>query len=171
MLCKEMRAMVHSPDGKTHYSDNVTGVSQGDTLAPFVFIICLDYILRISMDLMKENSFTLDKERGRQYPAETITDVDYADDQVLLANTKSKDLKLDLCCIAWSKQQATLVSPWNQLKQSLYVLIKMKWSAHQIDLLASFSCFWPLLVGVVGTPINTQEDINKRSCNTLVKSM
>ena len=36
---------------------------------------------------MKENGFTLKKTRSRQYLAQTITDADYADDIVLLANT------------------------------------------------------------------------------------
>ena len=36
---------------------------------------------------MKENGFTLAKVSSRQYPAQTITDVDYADDIALLANT------------------------------------------------------------------------------------
>ena len=36
---------------------------------------------------MKENSFTLVKARSKRYPAQTITDVDYADDITLLANT------------------------------------------------------------------------------------
>ena len=40
----------------------------------------------MSIDLMKENSFTLAKERSRRYPAQTITDADYADDMALLAN-------------------------------------------------------------------------------------
>ena len=37
---------------------------------------------------MKENGFKLAKE-SRRYPAQTIMDVDYADDIVLLANTPS----------------------------------------------------------------------------------
>ena len=36
---------------------------------------------------MKENGFKLTKERSRRYPAQTITDADYADDIALLANT------------------------------------------------------------------------------------
>ena len=67
--------------------DIITGVLQGDTLAPYLFIICLDYVLRTSIDLMKENSFKLAKERSRRYPAQTITDANYADDTALLANT------------------------------------------------------------------------------------
>ena len=35
---------------------------------------------------MKDNGFKLTKERSRRYPAQTVTDADYADDIVLLAN-------------------------------------------------------------------------------------
>ena len=60
---------------------------QGDTLASYLFIICRNYELRTSLDLMKENCFTLAKEWSGRYPAQTITDADYADDIVLLENT------------------------------------------------------------------------------------
>ena len=36
---------------------------------------------------MKDNGFKLTNERSRRYTAQTITDADYADDIVLLANT------------------------------------------------------------------------------------
>ena len=62
-------------------------VDQGDTLAPYLFIICLDYVLRTSIDKIKENGFELTKKRSRRYPATTITDADYADDIAILANT------------------------------------------------------------------------------------
>ena len=39
---------------------------------------------------MNENSFKLAKEISRGYPAQTITDADYADDIALLANTPSQ---------------------------------------------------------------------------------
>ena len=39
---------------------------------------------------MKENSFILKKAKSRQYPAQTITDADYADDIALLANSPTK---------------------------------------------------------------------------------
>ena len=61
-------------------------VLQGHTLASYLFVICLDYVLRTSMDKMKDNGFKLAKERSRRYPAQTITDADYADDVALLAN-------------------------------------------------------------------------------------
>ena len=67
--------------------DIVAGVLQGETLAPYLFIICLDYMLRTSIDKMKDNGFKLSKERSRRYPAQTITDADYTNDIALLANT------------------------------------------------------------------------------------
>ena len=67
----------------------VAGVLQKDTLAPYLFIICLDYGLRTSIDKIKENGFKLTKERSRKYPAKTITDADYADDIALLANAET----------------------------------------------------------------------------------
>ena len=53
---------------------------------PHLFIIRLDYVLRTSIDEMKENGFKLTKERNKRYPEQTITDTDYADDIALLAN-------------------------------------------------------------------------------------
>ena len=70
--------------------DIVAGVLQGDTLAPYLFIICLDYVLRTSIDLMKENGFKLAKERSRRNLAQTITDADYTDDTALIANTPAQ---------------------------------------------------------------------------------
>ena len=74
-------------DGDTNYFDIMAGVLQGDRLAPYLFIICLDYVFRMSIDIKKDNGFKLIKERSRRYPAQKITDVDYADDIALLANT------------------------------------------------------------------------------------
>ena len=85
-----MKVKVHSPDGDTDYFNIVAGVLQGDTLAPYLFIICLDYMLRMSIDLMKEICFKPAKERSRRYPAQTFTDTDYTDDIALLANSPTQ---------------------------------------------------------------------------------
>jgi len=90
MLYKDTKAMVRSPDGDTDFFGIAAGVLQGDTLAPYIFIICLDYVLRTSLDTMKEKGFTLRKARSRRYPAQTVTDVDYADDLALLADTPTQ---------------------------------------------------------------------------------
>ena len=49
---------------------------------------CLDYVLRTSIDLMKENGFKLAKERSRRYSAQTIAD--YTDDIALLVNSPAQ---------------------------------------------------------------------------------
>ena len=81
---------VRSPDGDTDYFDIVAGVLQGDTLAPYLFIICQDYVLRSSIDKIKENGFELTKKRSRRYPAKTISDADYGDDIAILANAPAQ---------------------------------------------------------------------------------
>ena len=83
-----------SPDWDTDYFDIVAGVLQRDTLAPYPFILCLDYELRISIDKIKENGFELTKKRSRRYLAKTITDADFADDITILANTPDQAEKL-----------------------------------------------------------------------------
>ena len=90
ILYRNTKVKVRSPDGDTEYFDIVAGVLQGHTLAPYHFIICLDYVLRTSIDKIRENSFELTKKRSKRYPAKTITDADYADDLALLANTPNQ---------------------------------------------------------------------------------
>ena len=90
ILYRNTKVKVRSPDGDTEYFDIVAGVLQGDTLAPYLFIICLDYVLRTSIDKIRENGFDLTKKRSRRYPAKTITDADYADDIAILANTPNQ---------------------------------------------------------------------------------
>ena len=90
ILYRNMKVKVRSLDGDTDYFDIVAGVLQGDTLTPYLFITCLDYVLRMSIDKMKDDGFKLTKERSRKYSAKTITDTDYADDIALLANTPAQ---------------------------------------------------------------------------------
>ena len=71
---------------ETDFFDSIAGVLQGDTFAPYLFIICLDYVLQTSINLKKENGFTLKKARSRRYLTQTIIDTDYTDDIALLAN-------------------------------------------------------------------------------------
>ena len=78
---------VRSLDGDTDYFDIVAGELQGDTLASYLFIICLDYVLRTLIDKIKENGFKLTKKRSRRYSTKTITNADYTDDIMILANT------------------------------------------------------------------------------------
>ena len=68
ILYKNTKVKVRLQDGDTDYFDIVAGGLQGDTLAPNRYIICLDYVLRTSIDLMKESSFKLTKERSKRDP-------------------------------------------------------------------------------------------------------
>ena len=90
ILYRNTKVKVRSPDWDTEYFDIVAGVLQGDKLAPYLFITCRDYVLRISIDKIRENGFKLTKKRSRRYPAKTITDADYADDIAILANTPNQ---------------------------------------------------------------------------------
>ena len=87
ILYRNTKVKVRSSDGDTEYFDIVAGVLPEDTLAPYLFIICLDDVLRTSIDNIRENGFELTKKSSRRYPAKTITDADYADDIAILANT------------------------------------------------------------------------------------
>ena len=87
ILYRNTNVKVRSPDGDT---DIVTGVLQGDTQDPYLFIIWLDYVLRTSIDKIRENGFELTKKRSRMNPAKTITDADYADDIAILANAPAQ---------------------------------------------------------------------------------
>ena len=89
-LYKNIKVKVRSPGRSTDFFDIIEGVLQGDTLAQYSFIIYLDYVLRMSIDLMKENGLILAKARSRRYPTRTITDADSPDDIVLLANTPAQ---------------------------------------------------------------------------------
>ena len=90
ILYRNTKVKVRSSDGDTEYFDIVAGVLQRDTLAPYLLIICLDYVLRTSIDKSRENGFELTKKRSRRHPAKTITDADFADDIAILANTPNQ---------------------------------------------------------------------------------
>ena len=79
ILYRNTKVKVRSPDGDTEYFDIVAGVLQGDTLAPYLFIICLDYVLRTSIDKIRENGFELTKKKK-----------DYDDDIAIQANAPNQ---------------------------------------------------------------------------------
>ncbi|KXJ21772.1 LINE-1 retrotransposable element ORF2 protein [Exaiptasia diaphana] len=63
-LYTNTKASVITPDGETDFFDIEAGVLQGDTLAPFLFIIVLDYVLRISLDQHNEKGLQLHPRRS-----------------------------------------------------------------------------------------------------------
>jgi hypothetical protein len=76
-------------EGKqTDEFDVTTGVLQGDTLAPFLFIIVMDYVLKRAQAQHNTNcnsgGFVTKRSSGRRHPEKTIFDLDFADDIALL---------------------------------------------------------------------------------------
>ena len=58
---------------------------QGDTLAPYLFAIVLDHVLRKTFTGKEEElGFKLERQWSRRKPAVVVTDLDFADDLALL---------------------------------------------------------------------------------------
>ena len=87
ILYTDTSATVLSPDGETSPFDICAGILQGDTLAPFLFIIVLDYVLRMSVDKMKDSGLEIHPRRSTRYPAQYLTDTDFADDIALISGS------------------------------------------------------------------------------------
>ena len=94
MLYKNSRSIVRCHDEYADLFDLVAGVLQGDTLAPYLLILCLDYAFRTTADLHTDLGFTLEKARSTRHPAKSITEVDYTYDLALLSDTMDKSTKL-----------------------------------------------------------------------------
>ncbi|KAJ8351146.1 hypothetical protein SKAU_G00226220 [Synaphobranchus kaupii] len=93
VLCT--RAKVVTPDGTSEEFDILAGVLQGDTLAPFLFIIVLDYALRQAIEgREKDLGFTITPRRSGRFPAIVLTDLDYADDISLISDRVEKAQEL-----------------------------------------------------------------------------
>ena len=87
LMYTNIKAKVVSPDGDTDYFQIFSGVMQGDTLAPYLFVIVLDYALRQATQGKEEElGFTLRRRQSRRTPAICLTDLDFADDIALLSD-------------------------------------------------------------------------------------
>ena len=74
-------AKILTPDGETDYITILAGVLQGDRLAPFLFAIVLDYVLRKSISGYEEKlGFHIERRRSRRVNPVVIIDLDFADD-------------------------------------------------------------------------------------------
>ena len=85
VIYKNIKAIVRSPEGDTNFKI-VTGVWHKDSLLSYLYILFLDYVLRTSIDLIKENGFTLKKKKEADDFPQKLTDTDYADDLAILTN-------------------------------------------------------------------------------------
>ncbi|XP_072052030.1 uncharacterized protein [Amphiura filiformis] len=65
--------------------DVTTGVLQGDVLAPFLFIILVDYLLGNASG--SDSGIVTCPRQSRKYPAKLLNDLDFADDIALLESS------------------------------------------------------------------------------------
>ena len=85
LIYEDSSAQVLTPDGETSFFDILAGIFQGDTLAPFLFIIVLDYALREAFKICdSECGIVIEPRRSVRYPEVKIRDLAYADDIALL---------------------------------------------------------------------------------------
>ena len=87
VLYTNTSSTIMTPDGETEPIDIMAGILQGDTLAPFLFIMVLDYVLRKSLDLNNTKGFQLHPRKSSRHPAVHLTDADFADDIALISNS------------------------------------------------------------------------------------
>ena len=80
-------AKVMTPDGLTEAFAILAGVLQGDTLAPYIFIIVVDYVMRTALKDLDAPGFTLTLRQSRRHPAKKLSDVEFADDVALITET------------------------------------------------------------------------------------
>ena len=81
-------AKVMTPEGLAEAFKILAGVLQGDTLAPHLFIIVVDYIMRTALGNLEEPvGFTIRPRQSRRHPAEKLADVEFADDVALITDT------------------------------------------------------------------------------------
>ena len=165
------RAKVVSPDGETELFEIKAGVLQRDTVAPYLFIIALDYALQIAVEGREEElGFQLNVRRSRRVGPEAITDLDVADDMVLLSGEIDQAQELlnrvesaaaSVGLIANAKK--TKVMSFNQPKETKITTA----DGTCLEVVAEFT--------YLGLPSSSRADIKRRialawaACNSLAK--
>ena len=69
--------------------DVTTGVLQGDVLAPFLFVVLVDYLLKKATSQLVSGVVTHPR-RSRRHPAKSLNDLHFADDIALLESSISR---------------------------------------------------------------------------------
>ena len=87
IIYEDTSSKVITPDGETETFSSLAGVLQGDTLAPYLFVIVIDYIMRKALTGREEKlGFHLRKRQSRRVPPIIVTDMDFADDIALVSD-------------------------------------------------------------------------------------
>ena len=87
VTAEDTSAKVITPDGDTEKFSILAGVLQGDTLAPYHFVIVIDYIMRKALMGREEKlGFQLSKRQSRRIQPIIVTDMDFVDDIDLVSD-------------------------------------------------------------------------------------
>ena len=86
IIYEDTTAKVITTDKETETFNILAGVLQGDTLAPYIFVLVIDYVMRTALE-GRENKlgFQLRIGKSRRVPLITVIDMDFADDIALVS--------------------------------------------------------------------------------------
>ena len=84
VLYSNTTSTIYNPDEETQAIDIKAGILQGDT---FLFILVVDYILRVSVDQNTDKGLKIQPRRSSRHPARHLTDADFVDDLALISAT------------------------------------------------------------------------------------
>ena len=87
VLYTDTSSTISTSDGETEPFSTLAGILQGDTLAPFLFIIVVDYVMRMSVDTINDKGFQIEPRKSTRHPAKFLTDTDFADDIALISKS------------------------------------------------------------------------------------
>ena len=133
------QASVKAGSSLSESFDLGVGVLQGDTLAPYLFIIVLDWVLR---NALPDESLGAELTppagtKSRPIPGKYLTDLDYADDIALLSNSIPNGQAMLLSIETWaakvglkinhSKTEYMLVGNWEAERSTC-------WNTHHTEL-------------------------------------
>ena len=94
-LYKDTFASVLSPARLKEQFEIKAGVLQGDTLAPYLFALVVDYVMREAIQCDEEKlGFEIHPRKSRRHPAITVTNMMFANDIALLSNEIAQTQKL-----------------------------------------------------------------------------
>ena len=89
VLYKNSKSAVMVDGGLSDPFDVTTGVLQGDVLAPFLFVVLVDYLLKKATSQLDSGVVTHPR-RSRRHPVKSLNDLDFAYDIALLESSISR---------------------------------------------------------------------------------
>ncbi|CAI9727039.1 Hypothetical predicted protein [Octopus vulgaris] len=87
LLYTNTRAQAITPE----FFEILAGVLQRDTLAPYLFIVVVDYCMRLALEKHQDSGLTVVPVQGRRIKAKQISDAEFADDTVRKAGKHSEE--------------------------------------------------------------------------------